>query len=171
MVYGSLTRSDWYSLFLANRKWEKGIHCPLAGKGIVGIHCPHWQGKGMHSHNWQRVSPWYLRDHNSSVINSFSLFITVVIGIHMTSNVRSEWFLGSQYLGSKHGMIALGYPRFTYYSCSLQLTTIYKCLTYSEFCSLPTLAGDRDMGSTAHLAGIGKRYPLPTLAGKGYKMV
>ncbi len=78
----------------------KGIHCPLAGKGIVGIHCPRWQGLGMHSHNWQRVSYWYLRDHNSSVINSFSLFITVVIGIHMTSNVRSVWFLDSQYIGS-----------------------------------------------------------------------
>src|SRR6266568_6438315 len=59
MVHRSLTRSDWYSLFLANRKWEKGIHCPQAWKGIVGIHCPHWQGMGMHSHNWQRVSHWY----------------------------------------------------------------------------------------------------------------
>src|SRR6266581_7512783 len=43
MVHCSLTRSDWYSLFLANRKWEKGIHCLLAWKGIIGIHCPHWQ--------------------------------------------------------------------------------------------------------------------------------
>src|SRR6266496_1473167 len=28
MVYGSLTRSDWYSLFLANRKWEKRYPLP-----------------------------------------------------------------------------------------------------------------------------------------------
>src|SRR6266568_7122630 len=35
MVHCSLTRSGWYSLFLANRKWEKGIHCP------------HWHGKGL----------------------------------------------------------------------------------------------------------------------------
>src|SRR6266496_1684607 len=31
----------------------------LAGKGIIGIRCPHRQGMGMHSHNWQRVSHWY----------------------------------------------------------------------------------------------------------------
>ena len=44
MVHGSLTRSKRYSLFFTNRKWEKvsaalwqgkGIHCPLAGKGMV----------------------------------------------------------------------------------------------------------------------------------------
>ena len=35
MVHGSLTRSKRYSLFFTNRKWEKGIHCPLAGKGVM----------------------------------------------------------------------------------------------------------------------------------------
>ncbi len=58
MVHGSLTRSDWYSLFLANRKWEKGIHCPPAGKGIM-VSTALWQGKGMPSRNWQRV--WLFR--------------------------------------------------------------------------------------------------------------
>src|SRR6266496_2451061 len=36
MVHCSLTRSDWYSLFLANRKWEKKVSTAFwHGKGLL----------------------------------------------------------------------------------------------------------------------------------------
>src|SRR6266581_746677 len=38
---------------------KKRYPLPTGRERDYGIHCPHWQGMGMHSHNWQRV--WSFR--------------------------------------------------------------------------------------------------------------
>src|SRR6266568_3427170 len=53
-----MERDYWYPLPL------------LAWKGIIGIHCPHWHGKGMHSNNWQRGMVWSVAHSASSISQS-----------------------------------------------------------------------------------------------------
>src|SRR6266581_3779033 len=79
----------------------------LAWKGIIGIRCPHRQGMGMHSHNWQRVSHWYCCS-TSSISQSSATSGSLATGTGGVVGLAAEGVDGGVKLVTQGHLLALG---------------------------------------------------------------